>query len=149
MCTLCGETVKGYYRNPHPGKSWCACLNISSGRTPEKPWANTAAFHYGKNFDFDTIKTKIMSKINYDAFNADNARFIAKEALKNELERTIDTIIKLAEVGEEFFFPKVTMVGHTAKPTISKETFDELEKRGFKIVDNGAISWVKIDDLKP
>lgn len=76
-----------------------------------------------------------MSKINYDGFNANNARHITECAKRNELQRTIDKIIELAQAGEEFIFIE----------KLSKTTLEKLEKKGFEIMENEAISWRKID----
>lgn len=81
MCTLCGETVKGFYRNPHPGKGWCQCIAKETRITLDRPWLNTATHSYGKNFDFDTIKP------NHKQYRAEDYRDAVVEAI-NILEQT-------------------------------------------------------------
>lgn len=64
-CTLCKQTVKGWYRNPHPFTWWCKCDEEINGRTEEKPYANTVARSYGKDFDFGSLDPSVFKKVDY------------------------------------------------------------------------------------
>lgn len=54
-CIHCNQTVKGWYRNPHPFTSWCKCDEKLTGRTEEKPYADAVTRSYGKDFDFMSL----------------------------------------------------------------------------------------------
>lgn len=71
-----------------------------------------------------------MSKINYDGFNANSARHITKEAQKNELQRTIDSIIEFSEKNESAV---------AIMKALSNSTIETLKKRGFKVEINKSV----------
>lgn len=133
MCTVCGHTVKGYYRKPHPGKSWCACLNIATGRTPEKPWANAAAHSYGKNFDFDTIKP------NHKSYRAEDYRDAVVEAINileetgmspdklNEMLKLKDKQIRMERINKREFLERFQSYLHKKRDNIRVDINDILE----------------------
>ena len=62
-CIPCGGTVKGFYGKPHPFTDWCKCDDKTTGRTKEKPYANTAGRSYGKGFDFSKVDPNNVNEV--------------------------------------------------------------------------------------
>lgn len=55
QCTICGDTVRGYYGKAHPGGGWCKCGDNISGRKKKAPYANAKMVSYRPDFNFSTL----------------------------------------------------------------------------------------------